>query len=194
MLPKRLIVVDVETTGIDPSTDSIVQIASCILDPSDLQEERSFSSYVHPESRISPEAKAIHGLSQERLIGAPTLDQTIREFDRFAPQDGLLCGHNVAFDIAFIKNAYKKVGLQYVFDYHSVDLWSLAFFILSARQASLASYDLSSLSRYFGVKRGTKHDALEDVRATADILRFLFAAVTNKSESEVTRYHILHSR
>lgn len=177
LLPKRLLVVDVETTGLDPSADCLVQIASCMLSRKDLREEAHFVTYVRPDSPISAEAQAVHGLTETDLASAPSLDRAVRAFAEYAHSDAILCGHNVSFDVAFLRNAYRRVGLQYPFDYHTVDLWSIAFFILAAQRTSLPSYDLNALCSHYGIKRGSRHDALEDVRASADILRHLFADI-----------------
>ena len=177
MLARRLLVIDVETTGLEPSTDSVIQIASCVLSRKELHEEKWFSTYVRPDSPISPGARAIHGLTESDLVDAPPLSEAIRSFAEYAPQDSIICGHNVAFDVAFLRQSYRRVGLSYDFDYHTMDLWSIAFFILGAQSVNLPTYDLTALCRLYDIKRSTKHDAFEDVRATAAVLRHLFATI-----------------
>jgi DNA polymerase-3 subunit epsilon len=192
-LAKRLLVIDLETTGLDPAVDSPVQLASCLLSRQELREEAHFCSYVRPESEMSVGAARIHGLSATTLARAPSLADVVADFADYAPTDAIVCGHNVGFDVAFLKMAYKRVGRPYPFDYHTLDLWSVAFFVLGAQGVSLPAYDLNSLCSLYSLKRGTKHDALEDVRATASVLRHLFATV--KSETlNVTGQFDLFSR
>ena len=194
MLAKRLLVLDVETTGLDPSTDSLVQIASCVLSRKELREKGSFCSYVKPDSPISAEARSVHGLSEADLTSAPPLHRVIREFAEYAPAEAILCGHNVSFDVAFLQAAYRRVGLPYPFDYHTVDLWSIAFFILGAQRIALPSYDLTALCGLYGIKRGSKHDALQDVRVTAKILTHLFAAARAKNLNVLGQFDLFPHR
>jgi DNA polymerase III epsilon subunit family exonuclease len=182
MLAKRLLVLDVETTGLDPSTDSIIQIASCVLSRKDLREERSFCTYVKPTVPISSDATAVHGLRDNDLLGAPSLSEAMQSFIEYAPKDSIICGHNVAFDVSFLRMSYQRAGLEYEFDYHTLDLWSIAFFILGVQRISLPTYNLTALCSLYGINRGARHDALKDVRATAAVLRRLFEAVKGFSD------------
>ena len=189
MLPKRLLVIDVETTGLEPGTDCVIQLASCVLGRKDLREEKFFSSYVRPQTHIQAYAEAIHGLSIEDLKDAPDISSVIRSFADYAPLDVIICGHNVAFDVAFLKAAYATVGFTYPFDYHTLDLWSIAFFVLAAQRVSLPEYNLTSLCELYGIKRSVKHDALEDVRLTAQVLRCLFSAIKGAELSSLSRFN-----
>ena len=177
MLSKPIVVVDVETTGLDPNEDTMVQIAACTLDNEAGAQGRSFMTYVRPGRPISPAAEAVHGLSLEHLRTAPTLNSALRKFDDYVPAGAILCGHNIAFDAAFLRAAYASVGLAYPFDYHILDVWSVAFFVLETQRISLTSYNLSALCDFYGIPRQNKHDALEDAQATASILRRMLSAV-----------------
>lgn len=177
MLRTPLLVIDLETTGVDPTTDSILQIGGSLLAPDTLNEEASFETLVRPSSPISVESWRIHGLTADRLESAPPLLAAVAEFEAFAPQDVLLGGHNVAFDVAFLKAAYADQGLDYRFDYHTIDVWSIAFFVLGARGVGSGELSLDSLSELFGISRSHNHDALEDARLTAEILRRLLRVV-----------------
>ena len=134
-------------------------------------------TYVRPERPISATAQAIHGLSLHDLQMAPTVAEAIHAFDAYARPDAVLCGHNIAFDVAFLRAAYRSAGIAYPFDYHMLDVWSISFFILGTQRVHLRSHTLSALCELYGIARGQKHDALEDVRVTANILRRMFAAV-----------------
>lgn len=180
MLAKRLLLIDLETTGLDPQRDSVVQIASCLLAKEDLREERWFESLVRPETTMVEDAREIHGLSDNELAAAPSLAEAIDRFARYAPSDAIVCGHNVGFDVSFLKQAYSRLGRDYPFDYHTVDIWSLAFFVLGAEGVPSGSFTLNKLCALYGIPRGREHDALEDVRASATVLRQLFAGVQGK--------------
>ena len=174
---KPILVVDVETTGLDPTKDTVVQIAACKLNGDTRLGDPAFVTYVRPESRISTTAEAVHGLKLTDLRTAPSITEAIRAFNEYAPPDAVLCGHNIAFDAAFLKAAYTSAGIKYPFDYHLLDVWSVSFFLLETQRIKLSPHNLSALCDLYGIPRGHKHDALEDVRATAFILCRMFAAV-----------------
>lgn len=180
LLPKRLLLIDVETTGLDPQRDSIVQIASCVLEKDDLHEERHFESLVRPDTTMTESARDVHGLSDAQLESAPQLAEVIERFSRYAPTDAILCGHNVGFDASFLRSAYQRLNREYPFDYHTVDIWSLAFFILGAEGLSTGPFNLNQLCALYGIPRGRHHSALEDVRASAMVLRYLSAGLPKK--------------
>lgn len=179
MLTKDLLIIDVETTGLDPESDSLVQLAALVLDHKTLEERDSFSMLVRPDSPISTSAQAIHGRSKKDLMHANGTCTVLKEFDHFAPRDALLSGHNVSFDIAFLKAGYARCGIYFPFDYHTVDIWSIAFFVLGAVGITLESYNLTQLSSFFGIQRSTNHDALEDVRISSQIIRYLFSTISH---------------
>lgn len=175
MFLKKLLVVDLETTGLDPTSDSIVQIAACVLTRKTLREEAFFSTLVAPASSMDPAAQRVHGLSENDLRDAPPLSWGIDKLEQLVdPQDVVLCGHNVSFDASFLRAAYDRLGRQYPYDYHTVDLWSLAFFIFSADGLKPRDYRLDTLAAIYGIRRDRHHDALQDVRVTAALLRHLY--------------------
>ena len=177
---KPILVVDVETTGLDPSKDTVVQIAAYKLNGDTRLGDRPFVTYVKPEIRISDKAEAVHGLKLTDLRTAPSITEAIRAFNEYAPPDAILCGHNIAFDAAFLKAAYTTAGLEFPFDYHLLDVWSVSFFLLETQRIKLDPHNLTALCDLYGIPRGHKHDALEDVRATALILCRMFDAVRSK--------------
>ena len=176
---KPIVVVDVETTGVDPNTDTVIQIAACKLN-SRAPQHSAFMTYVRPESPISPAAQAIHGLTERHLDSAPSITEAIRKFNEYVQPGALLCGHNIAFDAAFIRASYAAAGIDYPFDYHLLDVWSVAFFLLESQGIKLRPLDLSALCEFYGISRGDTHDALEDALATAAILRRFYASVSNR--------------
>jgi DNA polymerase III epsilon subunit family exonuclease len=182
MLIKDILIIDVETTGIDPISDTLVQLAALILDKKTLDICHEFSMFIRPETTISENAKATHGLDEKTLRHAEDSCTVLQKFQNFAPPTVLLAGHNVSFDVNFLKNAYARCNLSFPFDYHTIDIWSIAFFILGASGVKLETYSLSVLAKYFGISRREKHDALEDVCVSARILKYLFELIDGNME------------
>lgn len=171
------VVFDVETTGLDPASDSIVELGACLLNSSDLVEVSQFSSRARPESEMREEAQLIHGLTTSDLENSPSMAQVITEFDAWAPQDVLLCGHNVAFDVACLKRGYGVGNLDYRFDYHILDIWSIAYVATRALDLRVGGLTLDDLCAYFGVPRPQPHSALADARASAEVLRSVWGTI-----------------
>lgn len=176
-LPKSLIVLDVETTGLLPGQDAILELAGCLLSDTDLEEKSFFQSRVYTNKVITEGAHKTHGLTLDDVENAPALPEVVAAFAGFAPPGAILCGHNVSFDVGFLQAAYSTAGRVYPFDYHALDVWSLAFFVLGARGVQLPSYSLTSLCSVFGIAREPHHGALQDARASAAILRHLVAVI-----------------
>ena len=140
---------------------------------------------------MDPAAQRVHGLSEDDFRGAPPLSWGIDKLEQLAdPQDVVLCGHNISFDTSFLKAAYKRVDRPYPYDYHTVDLWSVAFFVFSADGLKPKDYRLDTLAGLYGAKRDRHHDALQDVRLTAAILRYLYRTAC-ESEIKLSGQHTL---
>jgi len=192
-LPKELLVIDVETTGLSDLDDRIVEIAAVHLAGPNLEERSWFRTLVRADCRISSRATAVHGLTDEDLRAAPPEREAIDALTRFAPGRGIVTGHNVGFDVAFLRAAYGRTEVMYPFDYHTLDVWSLAFFILGSEGVRLPKYNLDDLCGLYGIRRPSVHNALDDVRATAEVLRYLSAAVRGADISALGQFNLFES-
>ena len=99
----RQIVLDTETTGLDPGNgDRLVEIA-CVEIINTVPTGQFFHAYIDPQRDMPEEAFRIHGLSGEFLRGKPTFEQTVDEFLNFI-EDSQLVIHNAEFDMRFINS------------------------------------------------------------------------------------------
>src|SRR3954465_12394820 len=97
----REIVLDTETTGLDPLRgDRLVEIG-CIEIYNRMPTGQTFHPYINPEGDMPAEAFAVHGLSSEFLSGKPLFTEVVEEFLEFIG-DAPLVIHNASFDIGFI--------------------------------------------------------------------------------------------
>src|SRR5437588_3778602 len=97
----REIVLDTETTGLDPLRgDRLVEIG-CIEIYNRMPTGQTFHRYINPERDMPAEAFAVHGLSREFLASKPLFDEVVDEFLEFIA-DAPLVIHNASFDISFI--------------------------------------------------------------------------------------------
>ena len=103
--PTRFIAFDLETTGLYPAKDRIVEIGAVKFD------RRGpigrFSVLIDPRMPMPAEASRINGITDAMLAGKPVLDQVLPDFLRFIG-DGVLIAHNASFDCSFVNAALKE--------------------------------------------------------------------------------------
>jgi DNA polymerase III subunit epsilon len=104
----KLIFIDLETTGPNPSIDFITEIG--IVEVSAAGVER-WSTLVNPQVPIPPFIQRLTGIDDEMVRDAPTFAQVQEEVQRRL-QDGLFIAHNARFDYGFLRNAYKRFDIN----------------------------------------------------------------------------------
>ncbi len=151
------VVVDTETTGLNPRTDRVVELAYVVVRGGKVVRHRS--TFVHPERTIPPEATAVHGIRDEDVAGAPPLRELEPELQR-ALKDAVLVAHNARFDLGF---------LPFLADRPVVCTMRLAMHLVCSpnyKNATLARVlELASSSAH-----GPTHRALADASLTAELL------------------------
>ena len=162
VLDRPLVVYDLETTGVDPDSDRIVEIAACRLEPEGAR--AWLDRRINPGVAIPPEATAIHGISDADVADAPPFAQLAPEIERFfAGAD--LGGFNVArFDLPVLDAEFRRVGRDVgLTKRRVVDVMTI--FHRKERR------DLGAAVRlYLGREHAGAHAARADVEATVGIL------------------------
>jgi len=183
---KDLLIVDTELTGLEADRHEIIQLAAVLLDRKTLKEKAFFNTYIRPVkwSGRDPEAMKVNGLALGQLKTAPKLGLAIKQFaKKFNPNKVMLTAYVGWVDKRFLLAAFKKSKIKWEFDYHYLDIWSLAYVILAKRgqlkrQAEFTGFNLETLLEKFKIKlTGSHHDALFDCRAEAEILRRIMRQV-----------------
>ena len=160
----REIVVDTETTGLDPAGGHrIVEIAAIEL-LHHMPTGRKFHCYVNPERDMPADAYAVHGLTAEFLAGHPPFAGVIDDFLAFIGNDPLVI-HNAEFDIAFLNAELVRAGLP-VLASPFVDTLSMA-----RRRFPGAPASLDALCRRFTIDLAVreKHGADIDCGLLAEV-------------------------
>jgi DNA polymerase III epsilon subunit family exonuclease len=157
------VVVDLETTGLRPSTSRICEIGAVRVRHLELHED--FELLVDPGMPIGPTISALTGLRDVDLRGAPHPAIAVRRFLEFAG-DAVLVAHNARFDLAFLDRETERLtGARLAGPV--VDTVGLARRLLAGRTTRAG---LSSLAHFFGTDAQPCHRALPDAQATAEIL------------------------
>jgi DNA polymerase-3 subunit epsilon len=161
----REIVIDTETTGLDPrGGDRIVEIAAIELQ-NHLPTGRVFHRYLNPERSMSSGAFEVHGLTEQFLIGQPRFAEIADELLGFLGEDRLVI-HNAEFDIAFLNAELERIERPGLPRERTVDTLALARQKFPGAQASL-----DALCRRFAIDNSarTKHGALLDSELLSEV-------------------------
>jgi DNA polymerase III subunit epsilon len=161
----REIVLDTETTGIDPQQGHrIVEIGAIELF-NHMPTGSFFHSHLDPQRDMPKEAEAVHGLSAQFLKGKPLFADVADKFLAFI-EGAQLVIHNAAFDVGFLNAELSHIQKPQIEWERVTDTLALA-----RRKYPMASNSLDALCRRFGVdlSRRTKHGALVDCELLADV-------------------------
>lgn len=161
---KREIVLDTETTGLNPATgDRIVEIG-CVELVNHIPTGRHFHVYLNPEREMADDAFRVHGLSDEFLRSQPRFIEKAEELLTFI-EDSPLIAHNAAFDISFINAELERVRMPSLRN-EVIDTVLLARDINPGARVSL-----DALCKYYGIdnSRRTLHGALLDSQILAEV-------------------------
>ena len=172
---KDILVIDFETTGLDLDKALPIQLGAVLLDKQNLEEKDSFISLIRQDvSDMSDESAKIHGITQDSLNEAPDQKEVIADFLNKFGTEVYLASWNEMLDHTMLKKMLESVGKDiYEHDYHYLDVWSLAYLYLVkiGRGDTIKS---EPTFQYFGLPPRTSHDALEDCRHTAEVLRKVY--------------------
>lgn len=164
--PAAYAVFDCETTGTTPGVDEIVSLAVVRLDPDGVETDR-YARLVRPSRPIPAEATAVHGIGDEDVAGAPSFGEIAG--DLLGLLDGaVFVAHNAEFDLAMLQHAFAGAGIDY--RPAGVACTLNAFRLL---EPLAEDHRLQSICERRGIVLEDAHEALNDVRATAALLRVL---------------------
>lgn len=161
----REIVLDTETTGLNPlGGDRIVEIG-CIELENHLATGRTYHQYINPERDMPEEAFAVHGLSEEFLSGHPKFAEVADAFLEFIG-DATLVIHNAQFDMGFINAELARINRPSVPMERAVDTVKMARQKFPGAQANL-----DALCRRFQIDNSGRelHGALLDSQLLAEV-------------------------
>src|SRR5579863_4156024 len=168
----REIVLDTETTGLDPLRgDRLVEIG-CVEIFNRMPTGLTFHRHLKPERDMPAEAFAVHGLSSEFLADKPLFDEVVEEFLEFIA-DAPLVIHNASFDIGFINAELDRVNRPAIPRDRLVDT-----LLLARRKHPGVSNRLDDLCSRYSIdnSRRTKHGALLDSELLAEVYIDLIGA------------------
>lgn len=188
MTDEKLIFIDTETGGIDPDIHSLLSIGLVVWQ--DFRVVDSLELLVKDKELLaSEEALAINRINlKEHLEVGLDLNiamERLLSFLRKHFTDGekvTVAGHNISFDIQFLKKFFKRNGLEYsrFFSHRSIDTSAILYYLFL--RGTMINKSISSDSAFdeFGIKVNKRHSALDDALATAELFnRLLLLEASN---------------
>lgn len=160
----REIILDTETTGLNPQGDRLIEIG-CIELINRIPSGREFHCFINPERDVPREAEAVHGISTDFLKDKPKFAEVASSFLDFVAEDGIVI-HNAAFDIGFLNFELGRMSLgPILMDRVTCTLQ------LARRRHPAGPNTLDALCKRYGIdnSKRTKHGALVDSLLLAEV-------------------------
>lgn len=172
VFPKEYIVFDIETTGLDPLVDEIIEIGAIKVKDNTVIEE--FHSLIKPSYKIDAFITGLTGITNDMVEEAPSSKKVLEKFVKFI-ENNILVGHNVHFDINFIYDHLIKInGTPLKNDF--VDTLRVARKILP----ELKHHRLKDLASYYHIDTEGNHRAKKDAEITFSIYQKLEETMKEK--------------
>lgn len=163
------VIFDLETTGIHPKDDRIIEISAIKVKERKIVEE--FSTLVNPGIPIPPAASIVNKIKNDMVKDAPFIETAIKDFTDFI-EDDILIGHNIhEFDMKFIhRDIERHLGMFLRNDY--IDTLPMSRLLLP----NLPKHRLVDLANHYGISDEGAHRALNDCRMTRSVYEKLCQA------------------
>ena len=165
--PHGYAVVDVETSGLSPAHHRVLQVAVTQVEP-DGSLGRSWSSLLDPG--CDPGPVHVHGLTRERLAGAPQYQEIAASLDEHL-RGRVLVAHNARFDWGFLAAESERARAPL-----SVTQRMCTLALSRSLDLPVSNLTLATVAAYWGVVQQRAHDATDDVRVLVEVLRHSLAA------------------
>ena len=166
--------IDLETTGLNPKTDKIIEIGIVKVEENRIVKE--WETLVNPDRKLEEGIIELTGIRNEQLSSAPSIEEVLPQLLDIVG-DSVLLGHSVLFDYSFVKKA--AVNRRLSFERTGIDTLKIARKYL----ADLESRSLPCLCRYYGISHSA-HRALHDAKATVELYRKLAEQFYDREEAE----------
>lgn len=154
------VVFDIETTGFSPMYNKIIEIGAVKVSEGRIVDK--FSTFVNPGEPIPYRIEQLTGINDNMVMDSPAIEDILPEFLEFS-KDCVMVAHNADFDMSFIINEGKKLGINT--EYTIVDTVALARMLLP----QLNKYKLDTVAKALNVSLENHHRAVDDAGCTAEI-------------------------
>ena len=168
---KGIIAIDVETTGISPEKERIIEIGAFRPETGEV-----FRTLISPGRPLPDKIIELTGITDDMLIGAPEEKEAVQALLDFLDGDTILLGHNISFDHSFLVQAIRRCG----FDepaFRGIDTLKLSRVLCP----ELPNKKLETMVAHFGLTNERAHRAFEDAKVTVEVYQCLKAMKKEQS-------------
>lgn len=157
------VVLDTETTGLDPARARVVQIGALRLRRGAIQSEDRFDRLVNPDEAISDANSRIHGITNAMVAGEPRFSALWPLLHQWLGES-IIIGHNIGYDLAVFARECQLAGLEPPRNplLDTRFLGEIAF-------PRLGGFTLDALASHLGIRAENRHNALADAEITARV-------------------------
>ncbi|MCG2722483.1 MAG: 3'-5' exonuclease [Thermodesulfovibrionales bacterium] len=170
------IVFDTELTGLNLKKDSVVSIGALKMFGRRIDIGSTYYRVIAPETELTGKSVIIHGITPSEASVCPTIDKLLPEFLDFCA-DGILIGHFVAIDLAFINKEMERL-FGFPLQSPSLDTQMVYTWIRHREEQTCAFHagikeqvDLFSLAQKYSIQVSDAHNALNDAFVTAQLFQ-----------------------
>lgn len=178
-LDQCYVVFDLETTGLKPESADIIEIGAVKIKNGKVTDR--FQSFVNDGTTIPGHISTLTGITNDMLIGAPSLRSAISDFAAFS-EGCCLVAHNASFDMGFINHHGARFGL--VFDQPYADTLMLSRSLMH----DLENHKLDTVCGALGIKLLAHHRAVDDAMATAEVFLALLEQLGRQHQQQLPVY------
>ena len=161
LIGKDFVVFDLETTGLNPSSDMIIEIGAVKISNGVMTE--TFSTLVNPQRPIPPKNVELTGITDSDVKDSPLIRDVMPDFYKFCDGCTLVGQNSDAFDVPFLKAAAERLNIYFENEQMDVMILAQKYF------PHLKRFNLAVLAKYFDVVNEAAHRAVSDAETTAKI-------------------------
>ncbi len=159
-----IVALDIETTGLDPQKDRIIEIGAIRFNNTRIEKE--WHSLINPGRPLPPFITQLTGITDQMLVKAPPIQNILSDLGDFIGNNPIL-GHSIKFDLSFLRKYHIGINNKILDTYE----------IASVINPTLSRYGLSALAQHYGIIIPATHRALDDARVTRALYLQLYEAI-----------------
>lgn len=165
---QSFICLDLETTGLEPEKDKIIEVAAVLFTMDDIV--KSYETLIDPGCPISAESMAIHHITDDMVSGKPKIEEILPTILSFIGRYPIV-GHGITMDIAFLCQAAKAHNIPTTLSSHTYfDTLRLA-----RLYGESPTNSLETLRQHFNIEQEGAHRAMNDVIVNIEVFKYLIA-------------------
>ena len=172
LLTEGFVAIDLETTGLDPRRDDIVEIAAVPF--VDARPQHVYVTRVNPGRSIPPDSSRIHGITDDMVVGAPRIGEALATLEEFC-RGRVLVGHGIGFDLAVLSRIRRSHHLPPVTN-AALDIMRLA----AALHPDWQRFGFDDIASRMGIGILGRHTAEGDALAAGEVLLGLIPEIIDR--------------